>query len=112
VIHARLTTHTYITPTLFIYSALITAIKLKKSGMPCDVHEFSLLSDLEYVTFMLNDFCVCLSTCYSFIYSHHIWECNKQLKIYAAQNGRMIVNNELEMMWKGVFLISVKVQFA
>jgi len=84
--------------------------------MPCDVHVFSCLSDLEYGTLMLNDFCVCLSTHYSFIYLfiylHRIWECNKQLKIYAAQNGRIIVNNELEMMWKGVFLVSLKVQFA
>jgi hypothetical protein len=66
--------------------------------MPCDVHVFSCLSDLEYGTLMLNDFCVCLSTHYPFVYLHRIWECNKWLKIYAAQKGRMIVNTELEMM--------------
>jgi hypothetical protein len=49
---------------------------------------------------------------YLLIYLHPIWECHKQLKIYAAHNGKMIVNNKLEMMQKDVFLVSLKVQFA
>jgi hypothetical protein len=41
---------------------------IKKSGMHCGVYILPHLCDLQYGTFMLNDFCICLPTHYLFIY--------------------------------------------
>jgi hypothetical protein len=77
----------------------ITA-RFKSSTPTSNTYLTSAVTVVANDIYMLNDFCACLSTCdlfiYLFIYLHLFLECPQQLKIYAAQNGRMIVNNELE----------------